>query len=257
MRSMGTRRAALFAGVATVAAAALTGCSAGQVAETANKEPSIYGVNTQNADGSVLIRGLAVTYGTVQGYPAGGNAPLELGLYNETSQPVRVRITSQPATDGGEGVVAARSVGLTGAAPSASAPPSGIPSEAEPTGSRPPAQKGGVGDPTPGTASEQGTAGPSAPATPTLAPTATEAPLRPAELTLAPLSSQTFQPGDAEALQVSGLTGVLRAGGAVNLVFTFDNGVQPLVVQAPVGVPLSPIPRGSAENEGIGEDEEH
>ena len=62
MRSLGTRRAVLVAGVATVAAAALAGCSAGQVAETALKNPSVHGVNAQNADGSVLIRGLAVAY---------------------------------------------------------------------------------------------------------------------------------------------------------------------------------------------------
>lgn len=256
MRSMGTHRAALLAGVATVAAAALTGCGTGQVAETANKEPSIYGVNTQNADGSVLVRGLAVTYGTVEGYPAGGNAPLEFGLFNETRDPVRVAITSQPPATPVEGVLTARGVGLTGGA-AASAPASGIPAEAEPTGSRPAAQKGGPGQPTPGTQAEQGSAGPSAPATPSLAPTPTEAAVRPAEITLAPLSSITFRPGDASSVQLVGLSGPLKAGNSVNLVFTFSNGVQPLTVQAPVGVPLSPIPRGSAENEGVSEDEEH
>jgi hypothetical protein len=258
MRSMGTRRAALMTGVATVAAAALTGCGTGQQAETANKEPSIYGLNTQNADGSVLVRGLAVTYGTLQGYPAGGNAPLEFGLFNETREPVRVTITSRPPAGAEEGVLSARSVGLSGGAtPSAPVPGSGVPSEAEPTGSRPPAQRGNVGDPTPDSQSGQGSAGPSAPATPSLAPTPTEAPLRPAEIALPPLSSLTFRPGDTESVQVVGLSGPLKAGNSVNLVFTFSNGAQPLTVQAPVGVPLSPVPRGSAENEGISEDEGH
>ena len=43
MRSLGTRRAALAAGVAALAAVALAGCSAGQVAETALKKPSVHG----------------------------------------------------------------------------------------------------------------------------------------------------------------------------------------------------------------------
>lgn len=255
MRWMGTRRAALFTGAVTVAVA-LTGCGTGQVAETSNKEPSIYGVNVENADQSVLIRGLAVTYGKLEGYPAGGNAPLEVSLFNETSEPVTVRIASQPPAADVKGVVSARSVALSGT-PSASATPSGIPAEAEPSGSRPAAQKGGPAQETPGSATGQGSAGPSAPATPTLAPPPAAAPLRPAEITIAPLSSVMFIPGDAESLQAVGLSGPLVSGNAVNLVFTFSNGAQPLVVQAPVGVPLSPAPRGSAENEGVSEDEEH
>ena len=55
MRSLGTRRVALFAGAVTVAAVALTGCSAGQVAETSLKRPSNQGVNTANDTGVFAV----------------------------------------------------------------------------------------------------------------------------------------------------------------------------------------------------------
>ena len=50
MRSLGTRRAVLVAGAAALAAVALAGCSAGQVAETALKRPSNQGLNADNSD---------------------------------------------------------------------------------------------------------------------------------------------------------------------------------------------------------------
>ena len=140
MRSMRTRRVAQFAGAVSVAAVALTGCSAGQVAETALKNTSTYGVNADNADASVVLRGLAVAYGSTKGYPAGGNAPLELSLFNQTTQPVTVRIASQPlaGTDAKAGVQSAQAVGIVGGTPSAV--PSTIPGDVEPSGSRAPAR---------------------------------------------------------------------------------------------------------------------
>jgi hypothetical protein len=257
MRSMRTRRVAQFAGAVSVAAVALTGCSAGQVAETALKNPSTYGVNADNADSSVVLRGLAVTYGSTKGYPAGGNAPVELSLFNQTTQPVTVRITSQPpaGTDAKAGVQSARAVGIVGGTPSAV--PSTIPGDVEPSGSRAPARpqlttSNEAGQPTGGAS-----AGPSAAAPPAVAPTPAAPAVRPAEITIAPLSTVAFRPGGAEQLQVIGLSGRLLPGTSVNLVFSFSNGVAPLVVQVPVAVPMSPAPRGSAQNEGVGEGEGH
>src|SRR3712207_4476777 len=97
MRSQGTRRAFLATGVATVAAIALAGCSAGQVAETALKRSSVPGVNVDNANGSVPVRNLWVQYPGTQGYAAGEDAPLEVGLYNQTRQPITVLVSSRPA----------------------------------------------------------------------------------------------------------------------------------------------------------------
>ena len=99
MRSLGTRRVALLAGAATVAAVALAGCSAGQVAETSLKRPSNQGVNTQNTTGSVLIRNLAVSYNGPAGYQPGANAPIEVNLY-QTANAITVVVASAPAASG-------------------------------------------------------------------------------------------------------------------------------------------------------------
>jgi hypothetical protein len=249
MRSMGTRRVALFAGAATVAAVALAGCSAGQVAETALKKPSTYGVNVDNSDGSVAVRGLAVTYVSPKGFPSGANAPLEVSLFNQTTAPVTVQIGSTPlaGADASQGVVAARSVGISGGTPSAdpSAATTALP---EPTGSR------SVAEPKP-TATDAGIA-PTATASvePSVTPSAPA--FKPAQITIPPLGSVVFRPGGQQTLQLVGLTGPLVPGNSVNIVFAFSNGADPLVLQAPVSIPMSPAPRGSAHHEGVGEGEE-
>ncbi|MEV4635869.1 hypothetical protein AB0J80_00815 [Actinoplanes sp. NPDC049548] len=251
MRSLGTRRAFLATGVATVAAIALAGCSAGQVAETALKQASNPGVNIDNSNGSVVIRNLSVQYPGVEGYAAGDNAPLEVGIYNQTKQPVTVLVSSQPLAGAGEGqgVVSARQVGLVGGgAATPSAASSAIP---EPSGSRPSDTEDDQNSeqiPTP-------SGNPSPGETPSTAPAATGA-ARPARLEIGPLSSVTFLPGDKEQLQALGLTGKLSPGGSVNLVFEFSNGADPLVVQAPVSVPLSPASRAPG-NPAEGAENEH
>jgi hypothetical protein len=265
MRSMGTRRVALVAGAASVAAVALAGCSAGQVAETANKNPSVYGVNVENSDRSVSLRGIAVSYVSPKGYPAGASAPLELSVFNETRAPITIRIGSQPlaGADASQGVVAAKAVAMSGSATS-----SGGPDEVEPIGSRNAARDiaptasdaPGISSLAPSSNVSIGpttSVGPESPdeAEPAGTPSPTPAATRPAEITIPPLESAIFRPGDSQSLQLVGLTGPLVPGNSVNLVFTFSNGAEPLVVQAPVAVPLSPAPRGSGEHEGVGEGE--
>ena len=243
MRTLGTRRAVLVAGVATVTAAALAACGAGQVAETAIKNPSVYGVNTENADASVIIRGLAVQYNNPAGYPAGSNAPLELNLYNETKAPVTVLISSQPParTDEKANIVAARAVNIFGSAPTAAS--SAIP---EPSGSRPPATPDSQSSDNVIQPSGSASAGPSGTdpsARPSASAGATAGSGRPARIEIAPLGSAIFRPGDAQTLQVVGLTDRLLPGTSVNLVFEFSNGTPPIVVQAPMAIPLSPASR--------------
>ncbi|GAA3344281.1 hypothetical protein GCM10020358_46900 [Amorphoplanes nipponensis] len=249
MRSLGTRRAALATGVATLAAIALAGCSAGQVAETALKNASVYGVNAESSDGSVFIRNLAVSYNGSTGYPAGADAPLQVGLYNQTRQAITVLVSSQPAT-GGEALVSARSVALVGGAATPSAPATAIP---EPSGSRPSdTEDDQSGDQVP-----DPSANPSPGATPSTAPAAGGATGRPARIEIGPLGSATFLPGDAEKLQAVGLSGKLVPGQSINLVFEFSNGAKPLVLQAPMAIPLSPASRapGFEPEENLGEGE--
>ncbi|ROP31570.1 hypothetical protein [Couchioplanes caeruleus] len=241
MRSLGTRRAFLATGVATVAAIALTGCSAGQVAETALKRASTPGVNIDNSDRTVLIRNLSVQYPGTAGYAAGANAPLELGIYNQTKQPVTVMVSSRPSDDQAnrKDLVAARQMGLVGGgAAKPAAPSTAIP---EPSGSRPPADAH-EGEQVPSAHASAPAAGQA----PSTAPAAPAAAARPARIEIGPLGSVTFRPGDAEQLTALGLTGKLMPGNALNLVFEFSNGAQPLVVQAPISVPLTPASRGPA-----------
>src|SRR6185312_2953736 len=96
MRSPGTRRVAQAAGAAMAAVIALSGCSAGQVAETALLKSPISGLNTQSPDGTFLIRNLQVAYNDPTGYPANGTAPLQVSLFNQTESPITVTITSKP-----------------------------------------------------------------------------------------------------------------------------------------------------------------
>ncbi|GGN14577.1 hypothetical protein FHR83_004615 [Actinoplanes campanulatus] len=214
MRPLGTRRAALVAGAATVAALALGGCSAGQVAETAILDTPIAGVDTETADGSVFIRNLQVEYNGIEGYEKGENAPLDLSLFNQTAEPVTVTITS--AAPDLPQVVGADQVGFVSAAATVT---------------------------TPGEVA----------ASPSVAPSASAlaATVRPARIQIAPLSAATFRSTDLIPLQVIGLQGALTPGASVNLVFEFSNSSEKLVLQAPVASPLSPAPRGPAV---VGED---
>jgi hypothetical protein len=238
MRTLATRRAVLAAGAAAVATAVLAGCSAGQVAETALKRPSAPGVNQENSDGSVAIRNLTIAYNGPQGYPAGGSAPLELGLYNQTTQPITVNISSGRPTNGpvDPEVVTGTSVGLVGGPVTASS--AAVP---EPSGSRPAARPETSAGPN---------AGVSTPSTsPSPAPSVSTAPTQeaqPARVTLPPQGGVTFLAGDPQSLQVQGLSDTLIPGRSVYVTFEFSNGAQALTLPAPVAVPLSPVSRGPA-----------
>ena len=244
MRLSGVRSAALAAGLATVAAATLSACSAGQVAETSLKRPSNAGVNATTADNSVTIRNLQVVYNGPQGYAAGENAPIEVAIFNRTKQPLIVNVSSTPPEADGRQVISARQVGLTGGTTA----PSSAAAAPEPSGSRSAATADtDTPENIPSPDASASAAGPAASAAPT-------ASLEPARITIKPLGFVSFLPGDKESLVAAGLSDRLVSGRSVNLTFEFSNGAAPLVLQAPVGVPLSPAPRGSAVG---GEDAEH
>jgi hypothetical protein len=206
MRTLGTRRTVLVAGAAAMAAVALAGCSAGQVAETSLKRPTNMGVNGNNSDNSVLVRNLVVPYNGPTGYLKDQPVPLQLALFNQSTDEVRVTVTSLPPSGSKPvpGAIPGSTVTLSGPAPSDSATPAATPS-ATPTG----------------------------------------APAQPAVITLPPSGSATFLPGDTQSLQISGLSKDLRPGDSVYVTFSFSNGAAPLALVAPVGVPASPAPRAS------------
>jgi hypothetical protein len=220
------RRATVLAAGTVAAAGLLAGCSAGQIAETAQKNPSVQGVNAQAEAppaGSVKVRDVAVVYKDPEGYPAGGTAPLEVRIFNDTPVPVTVRVRpGEPETES-EQLVVAGSVTMAGA---------GAPT----TGQEP------VASPSPTPTGEPG-------ATASPGPTATAAPAgAPATVEVPAAGYVILTPSEDRYLQVTGLEDDLRPGESVPLVFEFSNGVE-LRVVAPVTPPLTPAPRGSAEVE--------
>ncbi|MCW2540301.1 MAG: hypothetical protein JWN95_2026 [Frankiales bacterium] len=82
--------------VAVVAAVALSGCAAGQDAQTANQQPAIDGVNADS--GLVGIRDAAIAAPSATNYAAGSDAELQLTLINNgLNQDSLVAVTSTAA----------------------------------------------------------------------------------------------------------------------------------------------------------------
>ncbi|GAB3967735.1 hypothetical protein [Plantactinospora veratri] len=219
----------MLAGTATAATLLLSGCGAGQIAETAAKVPTSVGTNAQSADNNFKVRNLSIDYLNTQGYPAGADAPMNVGLFNDSGEAVTVRVSS----------AGARAVVLAGAAGgTASASPSAT------TGS--PSPEATSGSPSPG-------GSPSA--TPTegaVAPSPTASPTRPAEIQIPARGFVILDETTGSWLQLSGLTEPLPPGGNIEL--TFDFGGTQVPVQAPVAVPLTPAPVATPV---VGEDEGH
>ncbi|MCI4063094.1 hypothetical protein MRQ36_11095 [Micromonospora sp. R77] len=225
------RAALLLAGTATAAGLLLSGCGAGQVAETANKIPSVQGVNVQTPDNNFKVRGLYVQYPGVEGYQAGGNAGLNVVIYNDSREPVTVTVT----TDSAREIVLAGSP-AAGSQPTPSSSPtepaSASPTPADPSAS--PSQSLGAGE----SASASPSAGESASASPSASESAPAG--QPARLEIPALGyAQLLATGGGQYLQLVGLNEKLLSGQQVQLTFDFGNG-RVIRTGAPVGVPLTP-----------------
>jgi len=227
-RSTPRRAAALLAGVAIAAGLLASGCSAGQIAETAKKKPSVPGRNVDGAVrddtgaviGRVSLRDVVVVYRDPKGFPAGGEAPLQVAIFNDTPEAVRVRVTSPAGAPGEEGTVGAKSVELAGAG-------------AEPT-------------------SQPAPPSPSASGSPSAPPTPTTPPARPAIIEIPADSFAVLGPNGERWLKLVGLDRSLAPGASVRLMFEFDNGTV-LRLTAPVATPLTAGQRATpAAGEGEG-----
>jgi hypothetical protein len=225
----------LLAGAAMATALLASGCSAGQVAETAAKVPSVPGASGEVSvdGGSFSVRNATVVYHD-GGYKADADAPLDLHIFNDTDEAVTVTVTSPDA----------KSVTLAAGAkgtPSPSVSPSASPS---PTPSATPSATA--------TPSGAPTATPSGEPTPSAEPTpAAEPPAEPVRLEIAAGSFAALTASGQQFVQLIGLSEELKAGETVQVVFDFGNGAK-LTLAVPIGVPLTPVPRGSAE---VGEGE--
>ncbi|MBE1486546.1 hypothetical protein [Plantactinospora soyae] len=224
------RAAAMLTGTAAATTLLLSGCGTGQIAETAAKVPTSVGANAQSADNNFKVRNLSIDYLSLEGYPAGGNAPMNVALYNDSGQPVTVKIMPEGA----------RAVVLTG--PSAAPTPGG-------TVSPSPSATATSGSPSPGTTSGSPEPGGSASATPTggasATPTPTPTPVQEsaAEIRLPAGGFVILNKTVGSWLQLAGLTEALPPGESVPL--TFDFGGSKVQVDAPVAVPMTPAPVGT------------
>lgn len=215
----------LLAGAAMATALLASGCGAGQIAETAEMVPAVPGANGDVSafGGTLSVQDALVVYHT-GGYEKGADAPLDLHIFNDTGRAVTVTVTSPDA----ESVTLA--AGAKGT-PSPSASPSASP-----------------------TATATATATPSG--TPTATPTAeptpsaepTPAPAQPATVEIAAGSFAALDPSLGQFVQLVGLNEELKPGDSVELVFDFGDGTK-LTLAVPMGVPLTPVPRGSAETD--------
>lgn len=104
------RSRVLVAAVTGLLGLALAGCGTGQGAPTSNTLSSIPGVNADGA--GVAVRNARVPFAE-GGYPAGGDAPVELTVVNTGTEPLRLVEQSSPAA----GSVTVASVELVGVAP--------------------------------------------------------------------------------------------------------------------------------------------
>ncbi|MEV4659011.1 hypothetical protein [Micromonospora sp. NPDC049301] len=246
----GSRRAALLlSGIAAATSLLASGCGAGQHAETANKAPSVQGVNLSAGNGAFAVRGLLVAYPGTEGYRAGQDATLNAVIYNDSKDTVTVTVT----TDSAREVVI--SGGSASPSPSASESPSASPSASE-SGSASPSTSASPS----ATPSETGSssATPSAPESARASGSASPSvPGQPARIELAPLSYLQLNSEATQQLRLVGLTEALRSGQNVFLTFDFGNG-NTVTGPAPVAVPLTPAapPSPIIEREGGHESDE-
>jgi hypothetical protein len=212
----------LLAGAAAMTALLASGCGAGQIAETAEQVPAVPGANghVDVPGGSVSVRNAMVVY-HAGGYEKSEDAPLDLRIFNDTGQAVTVTVTTESA-ETATIVTGAKGTPSPSASPTPSASASATP-----------------------TASATATPTASAETTPTAEPTPSEAPARPATIEIPAGSFAVLDPSATQFVQLIGLKEELTGGRSVKLVFEVAGARMELEV--PLGVPLTPVPRGSAE----------
>jgi hypothetical protein len=205
----GSRRAAVLAGTAAAASLLMSGCGAGQIAETAAMKPTVSGINAQTADNAYKIRNVAVAYQSTSGYTAGSNAPVEGAIYNDSGSAVTVKVTTDSA----------RAVVLVSA----------------PAPTRSPASTGTASSHEPADRTEAAPASPGA-SSPSPQPSAGAA----ASIQIPAGGFLILSRAAGSYLQLVGLKADLPQGQEVNLIFTF-NGTE-LRTSVPIALPLTPGP---------------
>ncbi|MDI1465121.1 hypothetical protein QEZ54_29540 [Catellatospora sp. KI3] len=227
----------LFAGGATAAALALTGCSAGMQSQTADQVAAVPGaaggsIETSPGAGNIVVRDAMVAYPGLQGYKAGADAPLQLRIFNNTKEPVTITGVESAAAAS----VELTSAGAVKATPSTEASPSAAASASASASAKPSAS-----------ASVAASASPSPSPSPA-APAAAE------KITIAPSGYVDLLPTSKQFYVLKGLKAALANGASVPLTIKLSNGQSIVLPAVPVATPLEAMPRSPiALPEGEGE----
>ncbi|GAB3867857.1 hypothetical protein ACFPIJ_23455 [Dactylosporangium cerinum] len=215
---------AALAASAVLGVGLLSACSAGQITQTDNQVAAVPGISAQSKDGLIALREGVVAYS--DGYKAGSVVPIEVRLFNNARQ--SVKLTSVTAGSAGSVVL----VGEASAAPAiTSAPP-------------PPPSVSASG-------SKSASSSPSASKSPT--PPPPPAPVGSSKISVEiPVGGfVALSQGTKTYLAVEKLTGeALPAGTAladVTFTFTYADGTTTTInlPELPMTVPASPLPKPS------------
>lgn len=229
------RTGARWAAALTVAGLALTGCGAGQNAQTSEMEPAITGVDVDA--GVLALRDLQVDSGESGNFPEGGAAPLRVWIANEGTETVVLEAVTSPDA---EAVTLATEVVVT--EPSES--PEGEESASAEASATPGGESASPGEdasesPTGDDASP--TADASASADASMSPEGDESAVellgeRVFAIEIKPASYVRLAPVSGSFLMLEGLKKDVNLGSTVEVVFTFSNG-ETAVAHLPVGEP--------------------
>lgn len=245
-----TRGSVLAAGVlvASVTVAFSAGCSTGQITGTDRQVAAVPGVSTdvEVAGGRVSLRNVLLTYPGTEGYPRGGSASVQVAIFNDTEQPLRVRVSSPDAAQvvlsgGGRANGTGRPVPPTATGSPTASPPA--------NGSASPGA-GSTGSPArTATASPTRQPAGSPTASPAGGPNGTAALLE-----IPPRGYAVFTTGSPRQLRLVGLANPVRPGQTVRLRFEVTGGAT-VDVNAGIAPPFTPAPRSPMEFEeshGVG-----
>ena len=237
--------AGALAAVAVATTGLLSACGAGQLAQTAQVQPGVPGINTQAPDGRrVYVRNAALDYSGPKGYAQGANAPMSLWIFNDTEQVVTLV--------GVAGIQVVESDGANTAAPCAV--PRTIPPAAPASATTPTANPTAPSSGSSGASAGKGKSSPSAPpssASPSPSPSPSPS-LGSAQIKVAVPAGGCVELSRRAAhyLQIVDLPRAVDNASWVPLGFAFTTedgsnftiGTQNAPVQLPVAVPESPLP---------------
>ena len=224
MSARRTSRVGTYALVAGACAAlALTGCSAGQLTQTASQVAAVPGTNI--TVGSIALRDLTIQYNGPDGYRMGEDAPLAVRIFNDGTEPVTLTAVT---ADKAEAVTLVAGPGASASA----APPFGLPQPGPPRpspGASPSPEASPATSPSPG-------ASPSPAASPSPSPSPAPPASSRLSIQIPPQGYVLMVPEQGSYLQLTRLKEPVVPGDSVRVTFTFDNGAS-----VPIEIPLVPL----------------